>query len=182
MKLRSMFSPIATVLLGLGAYPMSYGNAPVEVPTEPAAPAGWRCLRAPEVVRMRPTQQAPGSRATMTLTQPPAPFGIAVDTDGHQTYDVRVVIDQLRRREGSHYVVWAATPELDQSVRIGPEEFQFATGESIRTEHSHKYAVDQFVSMAEDFELEQVWTDRAEQFAVLLLRVGQRGPGGIVNV
>jgi dimethylhistidine N-methyltransferase len=69
-----------------------------------------------------------------------------------------------------------------QSVRIGREEFQFATGESIRTEHSHKYAVDQFVSMAEDFELEQTWTDRAEQFAVLLLRAGQRGPGGIVNV
>lgn len=55
----------------------------------------------------------------MVLTQPPTPFGVAVDAEGRQVYDVTVQIDQLRRRDQRHYVVWAATPELDQVAKLG---------------------------------------------------------------
>jgi len=104
------------LLLGIGATPFSYEIGRLEVPAETAVGS---CVRGPEVVRMRPTQQAPGSRGDLVLMQSASPFGVSVDADGRQTYDVRVEISQLRRRPGSSYVVWAATPELDQSVRLG---------------------------------------------------------------
>ncbi len=77
------------------------------------------CLAGPEVVPMRPTSSAPGSRGTMTLSQPGSPFGITVDAGGHYTYDLAIQVEQLRRRTGSTYVVWAAKPELDEHVRLG---------------------------------------------------------------
>ena len=55
----------------------------------------------------------------MTLTQPSSPFGIRVDTSGHQAYRITVQIDQLRKRPGASYVAWVATPELDQYHRLG---------------------------------------------------------------
>ena len=82
------------------------------------------CLLTPEVVPLSGTQSAPGSRGSMTLTQPGSPFEIAVDADGFQTFDVEIQVDQLRRRNGAVYVVWAAKPELDEYVQLGalPEE------------------------------------------------------------
>ncbi len=116
MKLPVLLAPGAVLLFGFGATPSSYDIGPLEVPAEAVVGS---CVRAPEVVRMRPTQQAPGSRGNMVLMQPASPFGVTVDVDGRQAYDVRVEIGQLRRRPGSSYVVWAATPELDRSVRLG---------------------------------------------------------------
>jgi len=55
----------------------------------------------------------------MELSAPPSPFGITVDVEGRQTYHVVVRIERLRRRPGASYVVWAATPELDQVTRLG---------------------------------------------------------------
>ena len=109
----------ALVLIALCAIPLSYDSARSSVPAARALETLSTCGFPPEVVRMRPTQQAPGSRASMTLTQPPTPFGIAVDAEGRQVYDVSVQIDQLRRRDGRHYVVWATTPELDQVAKLG---------------------------------------------------------------
>lgn len=77
------------------------------------------CLVGPEVVPMRPTQSAPGGRGTMTLSQPGSPFEITVDAGGHHMYDIVVQIDRLRRRSGASYVVWVATPELDEFERLG---------------------------------------------------------------
>ena len=68
---------------------------------------------------MRPTQSAPGSRGTLTLTQPVTPFGIAVDAEGRQVYDIPVRVEQLRRRAGATYIAWAATPELDEHIEVG---------------------------------------------------------------
>jgi hypothetical protein len=107
------------MVFGLGAHPLSYDAEAVEVPAAYLRTAAKSCTRAPETVRMRPTGQAPGSRGTMVLMLPASPFGVTVDPEGHQTYDVRVEIAQLRRRDGAHHVVWAATPELDRWVRLG---------------------------------------------------------------
>ncbi len=57
----------------------------------------------------------------------------------------------------------------DQAVTIGDQEFSFCTGESILTEHSHKYTIEGFTGMAErvGFRLENCWTDPQQMFAVL---------------
>ncbi len=84
-----------------------------------ATPGFAACALEPEVVELRPTQNAPGGRASMTLSQPASPFGISVDEEGHQLYEVSVQVSRLRRDEGLHYVVWVATPELDEHLRLG---------------------------------------------------------------
>ncbi len=82
-------------------------------------PDASRCALDPEVVPLRPTQNAPGGRGSMTLVASESPFGIAVDGEGRHAYVVTLTIEQLRRRDGTHHVAWAATPELDQVVRLG---------------------------------------------------------------
>lgn len=93
-----------------------------------APPSASECAITPEVVRLSGTQSAPGSRGSMTLTQPDSPFEITVDAGGFQTFDVEVQVERLRRREGAVYVVWAAKPELDEYVQLGtlPEENRLA--------------------------------------------------------
>lgn len=93
-----------------------------------APPSASECAVTPEVVRLSGTQSAPGSRGSMTLTQPDSPFEITVDAGGFQTFDVEVRVERLRRREGAVYVVWAAKPELDEYVQLGtlPEENRLA--------------------------------------------------------
>ncbi len=76
-------------------------------------------LLTPEVVRLSGTQNAPGGRGSMTLTQPGSPFEITVDEGGFQTFDIEIQIDQMRKRRGAVYVVWAAKPELDEWVQLG---------------------------------------------------------------
>lgn len=59
----------------------------------------------------------------------------------------------------------------DQSVRVAGESIEFAAGERICTEYSHKYTVDGFCQLAEQagFALQQFWTDAKSYFAVLYL-------------
>ena len=90
-----------------------------EMPWGDASPRGGACFRTPEVVRLSGTQSAPGNRGSMTLTQPGSPFEITVDADGFQTFDIEVRVEQLRRRQGAVYAVWAAKPELDEWVQLG---------------------------------------------------------------
>ena len=56
-----------------------------------------------------------------------------------------------------------------QTVRIGGENIEFAAGETICTEYSHKYTVDEFaaIAAAAGLELHKVWTDKNGYFAVL---------------
>ena len=59
-----------------------------------------------------------------------------------------------------------------QRVRVAGETFDLEDGEYIVTEHSHKYSLDQFRTMAEGtgFSVQQVWTDDDEFFSVQYLR------------
>jgi hypothetical protein len=110
---------VSTVLAGLAVSFVSYGAAGLRVPAElgPAAPAA--CSIAPETVALRPTANAPGGRGAMILALPDSPFGVTVDTEGRQAYEVAVTVERMRKRDGATYVVWAATPELDRHARLG---------------------------------------------------------------
>jgi dimethylhistidine N-methyltransferase len=63
--------------------------------------------------------------------------------------------------------------EAAQSVRLGGETIDFGAGETIVTEHSHKYDLEQFESMAEQagFRLARHWSDADEWFSVCFLEV-----------
>jgi L-histidine Nalpha-methyltransferase len=62
----------------------------------------------------------------------------------------------------------------DQEVSLGGETIEFAKGEAINTEHSHKYTIDGFAAMAADagLTLRREWTDKNGYFAVLHLAIG----------
>jgi dimethylhistidine N-methyltransferase len=56
----------------------------------------------------------------------------------------------------------------DQTVYLGDSEISFDRGETIRTEHSYKYTVDEFqlLAMKAGFQPVQVWTDRERLFSL----------------
>ncbi len=67
-----------------------------------------------------------------------------------------------------------------QRVPVSGKEFHFAAGESIVTEHSYKYALDQFHQLAAQagFRMVRCWTDPAQWFSVHYLKAaGTRLPG-----
>ncbi len=72
------------------------------------------------------------------------------------------------RRIESHLVSRA-----DQSVRLGGEVFAFREGETVHTENSHKYDIEDFSAFAAEFGFtaERVWTDAGRLFAVVFLRI-----------
>jgi uncharacterized SAM-dependent methyltransferase len=61
----------------------------------------------------------------------------------------------------------------EQEVTVGGELFDFAEGESICTEYSHKYTIEGFAQIAVQvgFHLRRSWTDDRGYFAVLHLVV-----------
>lgn len=63
--------------------------------------------------------------------------------------------------------------ELDQRVSISGQDFHFRRDETIHTENSHKYDIDEFHDMGRDagFAPEQTWTDSDDLFSVHYLRV-----------
>lgn len=60
-----------------------------------------------------------------------------------------------------------------QTVRVGNKHFDFAQGESIHTESSYKYSIDEFQALARQagFTPADVWTDEQRLFSVHYLRV-----------
>lgn len=60
-----------------------------------------------------------------------------------------------------------------QQVRVDGRRFEFGAGETIHTENSYKYSVEEFLELgwAAGFEAEQVWTDPEVLFSVHCLRV-----------
>ena len=61
----------------------------------------------------------------------------------------------------------------NQTVRIGDSEISFKLGESIWTESSYKYTLDEFAQLAAKagFTVERVWTDPRKLFSVQYLKV-----------
>lgn len=59
-----------------------------------------------------------------------------------------------------------------QRVRVEDKLFEFDEGETIHTENSYKYTIDEFAELAAaaGFEQQRVWTDDAKLFSVQLLK------------
>jgi len=60
--------------------------------------------------------------------------------------------------------------QIDQEVRVADETFLFDEGESIHTENSYKYSLDEFEKLVSDwYSVEQVWADDQEYFSLQYL-------------
>jgi dimethylhistidine N-methyltransferase len=64
--------------------------------------------------------------------------------------------------------------ERDQTIRVAGRPIEFRRGETIHTENSHKFEVDEFQHLAigAGFRPVAVWTDERDLFSVHYLRVG----------
>lgn len=62
-----------------------------------------------------------------------------------------------------------------QRARVDGHEFEFAAGETIRTECAYKYDLAQFAAAAEGFRVAHVWTDDRRLFSVQYLVAGAAG-------
>jgi dimethylhistidine N-methyltransferase len=62
----------------------------------------------------------------------------------------------------------------DQQVRLGEHRWHFAAGETIHTENSYKYSLEEFRELAAKagFRSAKLWTDRRERFALYGLKIG----------
>ena len=88
--------------------------------------------------------------------------------------------DLQKFRHRAHYNAANGRVEMhlysteDQSVHVDGQVFRFLEGESIHTENSHKYGIDEFRRMAQKagFEPAKVWTDDAQLFSIHYLTVG----------
>lgn len=62
---------------------------------------------------------------------------------------------------------------IQQSIEIGGQSFDFDAGETIQTENSHKYTLEEFNRVARDAGLEPVrtWTDADDLFSIHFLHI-----------
>jgi uncharacterized SAM-dependent methyltransferase len=81
----------------------------------------------------------------------------------------------------AHRAVWNAADSRiemhlvslrDQTVRVAGRTFQFAEGETIHTENSHKFTMDGIAKLAASagWTVEQQWASQAPAFGMVLLR------------
>lgn len=61
----------------------------------------------------------------------------------------------------------------EQQVRVGQTSFKFASGETIHSENSYKYTIEEFIELAQEagFQSVALWTDEDQLFSVHLFRV-----------
>lgn len=124
---RSALPRLAPVVAGaltvLLAFPARTGEAAAALP--PSTATGDACSVAPGTsadparVQLTGTSTAPGATGFMELRFTSSPYGVSVTSGGSYAYEVVVRVTTLRRRADRSYVVWAATPELDEHRNLG---------------------------------------------------------------
>lgn len=79
---------------------------------------------------------------------------------------------EARYNAGHGCIQMFLVSRVAQQVDVGGTTISFAAGETIHTENSHKYHLEEFETLARDggFHRETVWTDDADRFALFLLR------------
>lgn len=84
-------------------------------------------------------------------------------------FDHLAIYDEQERR-----IEMRLVSRIEQTVRVGEQEFHFQRGQYIRTEYSHKYTTDGFGELAckAGWTLRQVWQDRQSKFAVVYCTLG----------
>ncbi|MBI2823336.1 MAG: L-histidine N(alpha)-methyltransferase [Planctomycetia bacterium] len=84
-------------------------------------------------------------------------------------FDLAQFSHQARYDNASGRVEMHLVSRQNRAVAVGGETIEFYAGETICTEHSHKYTVDEFAAIAATagLTLRREWTDKNRYFAVL---------------
>jgi len=92
-------------------------------------------------------------------------LGVGTDFDERAWRHAAPWCDEAGRIEMRLYA------ERAQRVHVGTRRFEFAPGDYLLTEYSHKYRLEEFAALAASagWRTRRVWTDAAEWFAVHLL-------------
>jgi L-histidine Nalpha-methyltransferase len=87
-------------------------------------------------------------------------------------FDVASFVHEARWNEAASRVEMHLISQRAQSVEIGGRVFDFAAGETIHTENSHKYSLEHFRSLAREagYTPIEAWTDAQGLFSVHVLR------------
>jgi len=91
-----------------------------------------------------------------------------LNNEFNATFDVEQFSHRAIYNEAADRIEMYLDSRSDQSASVGGEQFYFAKGESILTEHSHKYTLDGFadLALAAGFKVQNVWMDRKRLFSV----------------
>ena len=83
-------------------------------------------------------------------------------------FDIDAFEHRATYKPGEGRVVVELVSTRDQEARVGDARIDFARDESIITEYSHKYTLDDFAAMANEagFRVDTVWTDARDWFSV----------------
>lgn len=75
---------------------------------------------------------------------------------------------QAHYNEAAGRIEMAIASLSDQTVRLGDTKIPFRQGETLRTEHSYKYTIDEFqlLAMEAEFHPVQVWVDEQQLFSL----------------
>ncbi|MGS0535748.1 L-histidine N(alpha)-methyltransferase [Pseudoalteromonas sp. SaAl2] len=95
-----------------------------------------------------------------------------INNELNGTFNLSLFNHQSRFNEQHSRIEMHLVSQCEQSVVINNHLFEFAQGESIHTENSHKYTVDSFAQLAAqaNLTLAQTWQDSNNYFALCLLR------------
>ena len=101
------------------------------------------------------------------------PRAMLIELGSGSIIKTRLLLDQLREPAAYVPVEMHLVSQAEQGVTVGGESFDFAVGETIGTEYSHKYTIEGFARIAAKvgFDLRRSWTDDRRYFAVLNLVV-----------
>ena len=82
-------------------------------------------------------------------------------------FDHRAFYNSARGRIEMHLV-----STYPQSIRVEDKVFELSAGETVHTENSYKYTIEEFAELASaaGFHQQQVWTDESSLFSVQLLK------------
>lgn len=83
-------------------------------------------------------------------------------------FDLRQFTYQAHYNELAGRIEMAIVSQCDQAVHLGDRAFSFAQGETLRTEHSYKYTVEEFqlLAMEAGFQPVEVWIDPNQYFSI----------------
>ncbi len=101
------------------------GLSPVHSPEGCALPRGPQASAAgPEYYEfpLVSTRRVPGTgraEAVAEVAFPSSPYGVSLAPDGSYRYDVRLRISRLKQPRDGTFVLWAATPSLDEIRPLG---------------------------------------------------------------
>ncbi len=91
-----------------------------------------------------------------------------INREVEANFDLTQFEYRARYNEAEGRIEMAIASLSDQTVHLGNAEIRFRQGETLRTEHSYKYTIDEFqlLAMEAGFHPVQVWTDEQQLFSL----------------